>query len=140
MFCIATSISASTQSPIEAHACTLKDHQYQCDKNSFKQVLDATRSVSLEVPRLHAASLNHMERLARVLGKTVRTDSGLRLVLAPAESDGIYYGPTDRELGSIRAWYGNKLLWIESYNGQPDTPWPIVVNHLTEQFRHNFKR
>lgn len=81
-----------------------------------------------------------MEGLARSLGKTIRAGSSLRLVLAPSDAGGIYYGPSDRELGTIRAWYGNKLLWVESYYGQPDIPWPIVVNHLTAQFRRNFKK
>lgn len=140
IICIAASVAAFAQTPIETHACTLKDHQYQCDKLSFEQVLSASRTVSVEAPRLHPGSLNQMERLGRSLGKTVRSGSSLRLVLVAAESDGIYYGPSDRELGSIRALYGNRLVWVESYNGQPDTPWAIVVNHLAEQFRRDFKR
>jgi hypothetical protein len=129
------------QAPVETHACTTtNDHQFQCDKSSFGQVLNAVRSLSVEAPRLHPASLNQMQELARSLGKTVRADSSLRLVLAPSDPGGVYYGPSDRELGTIRAWYGKKLLWVESFSGQPDTPWPIVVNHLTAQFRHNFRK
>lgn len=136
---LGASLSLTAQVRIETHACSLKDHQYLCDKASFAGVLKAVPAVSVEVPRLHSSSLRQMEDLARSLGKTVQANSSLRLVLASADPGGIYYGPSDRELGTIRAWYGNRLLWVESYTGQPDTPWPIIVDHLTAQFRKTFK-
>lgn len=141
ILCIA-SISAQAQSQVQTHSCKLKGDQYTCDRHGFQQVLKAVKSVSVNAPRLDPTSAKEMDTLAQKLGKTVRSGSDLTLVLARSGSSGIYYGPSDRELATIRAYYGSarKLLWIESYYGQPDTPWPIVVNRLTKQFQNDFRQ
>lgn len=142
VLCIAGSASAPAQLRVQTHSCTLNGNQYGCDKQSFAEVLKTAATVSVDAPRLDPASTKAMDKLAQALGKSVRSGSELRLVLAQSGSSGIYYGPSDRELATIRAYYGTpgKLLWVESYYGQPDTPWPIVVNRLTQQFRDDFRR
>jgi hypothetical protein len=137
----AASAHAFAQTRAHAQPCTLKGSQYTCDKPSFEQVFKASPCVSVKATGLDPSSLKQMEKLAQTLGKPVRSGSDLTLVLARSGSTGIYYGPSDRELATIRAWYGTpaRLLWVESYYGQPGTPWPIVVNRITHQFRDDFR-
>lgn len=140
----ASSIAAQMQ--VAVHACSKDGNQYNCDKASFEKVLRVARTVSVRTPRLQP-SAGQLKKLALSLGKTVQSGSAdLTFVLAQPETDGIYYGPSDRELAAIRVYYGVKgndpgtLVWVENYFGQPGTAWPIVVNQLTEQFRAQFKR
>lgn len=145
--CYASSDCVAAQVDIEIHGCKLSGHDYTCDKDNFHQVLAAAKTVSVEAPGSDPYSLKQMEELARSLGKVVRSNSpDLTFVLAHGESNGIDYGPDDRKLASIRVYYrgprGNpgRLVWVENYYGQPNTPWLITVDHLSEQIRNEFKR
>jgi hypothetical protein len=147
ILCIAASVAIHAQERIEAHGCTSSGSQYNCDKNTFERILQVAKAVSVNTPRLDASSSGQLQKLARALGKTVRSSNAdLTFVLVRPEPSGIYYGPSNRELASIRVYYGaagndrGKLVWVESYYGQPGSPWPIVVHHLTDQFRSDFKR
>lgn len=144
--CISVSISLSAQKRIEARGCAHSGTTYNCDKSSFGKVLQAAKTISVQVPRLQPSSSEQLSKLARALGKTVRSgNADLTFVLARPEPTGIYYGPSNRDLADIRVYYGatdhdpGKLVWVESYYGQPGSPWPIVVHHLTDQFRETFK-
>lgn len=144
---LAGSALSCAQQRVVAHACDKKGSGYSCNRTSFLRVLQAAKTVSIGTPRLDASSSLQLEKLARTLGKTVRSDhADLTFVLVRPEPDGIYYGPSDRALAAIRVYYGadasdpGKLIWVETSYGQPDTPWPIVVNHMTEQFRHDAMR
>jgi hypothetical protein len=137
---------ASAQIPVVAQACTKDGKQYMCEKANFQKLLHVSKTVSVRTPRLQPYA-GQLSALLRSLGKTIQHDSSdLTFVIARSEPDGIYYGPSDRELAAIRVYYGEDgngpgtLVWVESYYGQPDTAWPIVVNHLAEQFREKFKR
>jgi hypothetical protein len=137
---------ARAQVQVVAHACTKDGNQYNCDKASFEKILHAARTVSIRTPRLQP-SAGQLNKLVQSLDKTVKSSNAdLTFVLARPEPDGIYYGPADRELAAIRVYYGadennpGTLVWVESYSGQPGTAMPIVVHHLTEQFREQFKR
>lgn len=142
LLCTASSIAVSGQMHVEAHGCTANGRDYTCDKHNFHQILAASKTISVEAPRSDPYSLKRLDKLVRSLGKTVRSDPAeLRLVLSSTEPDGIYYRPNDRKLATIRVYYGSgKLVWVESYFGQPDTPWPIAVDCLTEQFLQDFRK
>ncbi|MGA8086321.1 MAG: hypothetical protein WCA10_03390 [Terracidiphilus sp.] len=138
--------STFAQVQVVARACTKDGNQYNCDKANFEKILPVAKTVSVRTPRLQPSS-EQLSKLVRSLGKTIRPGTAdLTFTLARPEADGIYYGPSDRELAAIRVHYGangndpGTLVWVESYYGQPGTAWPIVVNHLTEQFREQFKR
>jgi hypothetical protein len=149
IFILCTILAASqafAQVPVVAQACTKDGKQYICDKSNFEKLLHVSKTASIRTPRLqpYAGQLSvHL----RSLGKTIQHGpADLTFVIMRIESDGIYYGPADREIAAMRVYYGadgngpGTLVWEESYDGQPDTAWPIVVNHLTEQFREQFKR
>lgn len=147
VLCIAASIPVHAQKRIEAHGCTRSGTQYNCDKGSFERILQVSKAVSVNTPGIDASSSEQLQKLARALGKAVRSDNAdLTFVLVRPEPSGIYYGPSNRDLADIRVYYGatandpGKLVWVESYYGQPGAPWPIVVHHLTDQFRKDLKR
>ena len=134
-----------SQTQIEAHPCVAQKNQFVCDRDSFARVLASAKTVALESSRNDASSAQ-FEKFARALGKSVQPGSAdLTFVLAPSDSDGIYFGPSDRELATLRVYdrasknNPRQLLWVESYSGQPDTPWPTATHNLMEQFRHDFK-
>ncbi len=146
LWAILAASSVFAQVQVVAHPCTRDGSQYNCDKANFEKILRVAKTASIRTPRLQPSS-GQLNQLVRSLGKTVRTGAAdLTFVLARPEPDGIYYGPSDRELASIRVYYGaseddpGTLVWVETYFGQPGTAWPIVVHHLTEQFREQFKR
>lgn len=147
LLCVPASNSAVGQTRVEAHACTATGRDYTCDKHSFEEILTVAKTISVQVPRSDPYSLKQLDKLARSLGKMVRPDSAdLALVLSRTEPDGIYYGPSDKKLATIRVYYhgsantGGKLVWVENYFGQPDTAWPITVDHLTRQFRKDIQQ
>jgi hypothetical protein len=136
----------SAQMHVEIHGCRAEGNDYTCDRHNFEEVLAAAKSVSVEAPQSDPYSLEQLDKLAHSLGKSIRSDSpDLTFVLAHSEPDGIYYGPGDRKLATIRVYYGDagsrhgKLVWLENYYGEPDSPWLITVDRLTQQFRHEFK-
>lgn len=147
IICLTISTFASAQQRVEAHPCTRTGKEYNCDKASFDKVLHLAKTVSVKLPNVDASSSEQLNKLAHSLGKTVQAEGAdLAFVLSQPDTTGIYYGPSDRELAVLRVYYGSvnnrpgKLVWVESYYGQPDTPWAIVVNHLTDQFRAHFQR
>jgi hypothetical protein len=138
--------SAFAQVQVVAHPCTKDSNRYNCDRANFEKILRVAKTASVRTPRLQPSS-GQLVKLVRGLGKTIKPDSAdLTFVLVLPEGRGIYYGPSDQVLAAIRVYYGadgsapGALVWVENYYGQPGTAWPIVVNHLTEQFREQFKR
>lgn len=148
LICIgaANHFSAAAQTRVEARGCTINGTEYNCDKRNFKQLLAVSKTISVEGPRSDPYSLKQLDKLVRSLGKAVRSErADLTFVLSRNEPGGIYYGPNDRRLATIRVYYGGsggnrgKLVWVENYSGQPGTAWPITVDHLTNQFRADVK-
>ncbi|HEX8813187.1 MAG TPA: hypothetical protein VF742_14460 [Terracidiphilus sp.] len=145
--CAVTQSSAIAQTQVEVHACTKHGDTYNCDRPSFDQVLRITKTVSIQVPPLNAASLKQLQQLAASLGKTVQSEpADLTLVLTNPDPDGFYAGPSGRKLAAINVYYKAspsdpaQLIWTESYYGQPDTAWPVAVHAVIEQFRQDAKR
>jgi len=132
------------QSP--AIGCSNDKNHYSCDKARFTKALNAARVVAVETHPLNQVSAGALERLARELGKSVQSGSAdLIFELGALDPDGIYIGPNDRELASLRVFQPGpkgergQLLWVESFIGQPDMPWPMVVHGVILQFKNEFK-
>jgi hypothetical protein len=132
------------QSPVLG--CSRNKNHYSCDKPQFTKILKDARTVAVETQPFNRISAKALEDLARELGKSVQPGSAeLTFLLEPADPDGLYFGPNDRELASLRVFsLGPKgergqLLWVESYIGQPDMAWLMVVHGLTQQFKAEFK-
>ena len=145
LLCAAAADSISAQKRVEAHDCTKTGKNYKCDQDSFAKLLQISRTVALVTPRLDPASAEQLQKLGHALGKTVLSSGAdLTLVISHPDSSGIYYGPSGRELAVLLVYHGasnnqpGSLVWVETCYAQPDTPWPIAVNHLIQQFRKRF--
>lgn len=131
------------QTQAETRGCTLHKGEAQCDEPGFRQVLAAARTIAFQTPPHDPAADHQMQELASALGKSVAPQAQLLFVLEKPTAEGIDIGPGDRELAALRVYIHSpgaqdKLVWVEEYDGQPDTPWPTAINGLTTQFRKTF--
>ncbi len=131
-------------SPIsDLPACTVKGSSYVCSRPALLQALAAAHTVVLVSQPANHASDAALASLAKSLGKTI--DPGkpadLTLRLTPIEPAGVTVGPGTVDLAMLNIFLpasGDptaRLLWSETYNGNPDLPWPTVVNALVRQFK-----
>jgi hypothetical protein len=133
------------QAPSSA-ACSLVRGYYHCDLAAFERYLKEARTVAVESRPSDLATNKSLRDLVRALDKTAAAETAdLTFVLIKAPDAGIYFGPNDRELASlhiysrIRQVGRGQLIWVETFNGQPDTPWPTAVHDLIQQFKASIK-
>jgi hypothetical protein len=129
--------------------CVLQKGVYQCDWLAFKQTFAAAKTVSVQTDTQDTHSDQELRRLARHLGKDViprsEQPADLTLLLVPLNKEGIYIGPGDENLGTLRVYAGRtttnpgKLVWAESYRGAKDIPWPSVESYLIQQLETRLK-
>ena len=129
----------------QAASCTLVKDTYSCDWGVFKKTLAAAKTVAIRSKPMDPGGDRLLDKLVVALGKEAVTSpeerADLVMVLVPAESSGIFFGPSGRTLATLRI-YGRgsldsrgPLLWAETLDGQPDIPWPSVVYQLVSQFQ-----
>jgi hypothetical protein len=144
LFSAASAISLAQTPTI--NSCTQDHGHYSCDEAGFAHALRSARTVATESQPFNHASEHGLEDLARDLGKTAQAEpADLTFVLVRPDAQGLFYGPAGRELAYLRVFaHGTQsergsLVWVETYNGQPDLPWPAIVHQLIRQFRDRFK-
>lgn len=126
-------------------ACTLQGKVYTCSKPALQQALASARTVAIVSQPANHASDAALASLAKSLGKTVASGdeahpADLSLRLTPIEPAGVSVGLSTTDLAMLNIFVaapGNptsRLLWSETYNGNPDMPWPSVTRALTRQF------
>lgn len=133
--------AAVSQAP-STPGCTVKKGYYHCDRDNFLAALKAAKNIAVESKPTDTATKESMGRLVRSLDKKETSGSAdLTFVLIRSQFEGIFYGPSDRELASLLVYSGSaqgpdrKLIWIETFDGQPDLVWPIVVFDILKQFK-----
>ena len=129
----------------QAHAtteCTIEKGYYHCDQAAFVATLKEAKTVAIESKPFDQATTNSLSKLARSLNKTEITGAAdLTFVLIKTQAEGIFFGPSERELAAFLVYSRNpqgaegKLIWIETFDGEPDTVWPIVVYDIIRQFK-----
>jgi hypothetical protein len=135
---------------VPAHAqpspCTKVKNQYTCDKAQLTELLKDAKFIAVESQPLNKVSETALAHLVQDLGKSVQPDSpDLTFTLSPADPDSIYIGPNDRELATLRVYsrspkgHHGQLIWVESFIGQPDMQWLMVVRGTIQQFKSKFK-
>lgn len=119
---------------------------YYCDRDGFLAALQKSKAIAVESKPFDTATTKSLGNLVRTLNKTeVSSSPDLTFVLIRAQAEGIFYGPSDRELASLLVYAGSsqgpdrKLVWIETFNGEPDLVWPIVVYDIIKQFKTGLK-
>lgn len=143
-------VSASgTVSAQQGAGCTLEKQVYTCDWQAFMHRLEKAQSISVETQSMDRFTARQLRQLAGELGKSVSPDSqqgDLTFLLIPMQSTGVHIGPSGEPLATLRIYASEpgsprgKLLWAETYTGQPDRPWPSTVHALIEQFHDRIQK
>jgi hypothetical protein len=122
--------------------CTVEKGDYHCNQAAFVTALKEAKSVAVESQPFDRATTNSLSSLARALGKTeISAPADLTFVLIRTQAEGIFFGPSERELASFLVYSrgpkgaGRQLIWIETLDGEPDMAWPIVVFDIIRQFK-----
>lgn len=138
--CLSFSIAPSVFS--QALGCDVEKGYYQCNRTAFLAALKDARTVAVESRPFDQATTNSLKKLARTLNKTETSGAAdLTFVLIRAQAEGVFYGPSDRELASFLVYSRGsegtekQLIWIETFHGEPDIVWPIVVFDIIRQFK-----
>jgi hypothetical protein len=138
-FLVATGATCQASS---TPGCSIEKGYYQCNRAAFLTTLNEAKTVAVESRPFDQATTNSLSRLARTLHKTEISDSAdLTFVLIKTQAEGIFYGPSQRELASFLVYLrdpegaGRRIIWIETLDGEPDIVWPIVVFNIIRQFK-----
>jgi hypothetical protein len=104
--------------------------------------LKEAKTVAVESKPFDQATTNSLSKLARTLNKTeISSSADLTFVLIKTQAEGIFFGPSDRELAAFLVYSvgpqktDRRLIWIETFDGEPDMVWPIVVYDIIRQFK-----
>ncbi len=127
-------------------ACTLQGKTYLCSKLNLQQALASAHTVAIVSQPANHASDAALASLVKSLDKTVAAGTGedaadLTIRLTPIEPAGVNVGMGAVDLAMLNIFVatpGNptaKLVWSETYNGNPDMPWASVTRALTRQFK-----
>jgi hypothetical protein len=129
--------------------CTLVKDVYTCDWPAFVQRLDKAHTVGIETQQIDRFTAKQLRELVGELGKTVAPEDqlgDLTFLLIPMQSTGVHIGPGGEPLATLRIYASlpgtprGKLLWAETYTGQPDRPWPSTVHSLIQQFQNRLQK
>ncbi len=134
--------------------CTLQGHTYTCSKADLKRALSLAKTVtSVSQPANHASDAALAELVTK-LGKspaTADTPSDLTFVLEPLQEAGVQAGPSTVDLARLRVFLTapsdqtapdgtpGKLLWIQTYNGDPSMGWPAIARATTLALRDQIR-
>ena len=136
---------ALAQAP-SSPGCALVKGYYQCNRASFAAALKEAETVAVESKPFDQATANSLGRLVRTLDKTEASDhADLTFVLIRTQAEGINYGPSGRELASFLVYARGpagterQLIWVETFDGEPDIAWPIVVYDIIRQFKASIR-
>jgi hypothetical protein len=142
---LAITSPAHAQAPI-LQACTQVKDEIKCDEPSFSAALKAAKTVAIATRPENRASESALRGLIHDLGKTEQPEpADLTFELVRNDQAGLFYGPGDRLLAVLRVYahgaQGGRgpLVWVESYAGEPDVPWPAVAHRAMQQFKSEFK-
>ena len=141
--CLFFLIAPAAQSQVASNpGCSIEKGYYQCNRAAFLTTLKEARTVAVESRPFDQATTNSLRKLAGSLHKTETSGSAdLTFVLIKTQGEGIFYGPSQRELASFLVYSrnpqgaGKRIIWIETFDGEPDIVWPIVVFDIIQQFK-----
>jgi hypothetical protein len=147
VLCLAFSIAPAALSQASSTSgCAVEKGYYQCNRAEFLATLKEAKTVAVQSRPFDQATTNSLGKLARTLQKSeISGSADLTFVLIKTQAEGIFYGPSQRELASFLVYArnsqgtGRQLIWIETFEGEPDIAWPIVVFDIIQQFKASIK-
>ena len=132
--------------------CTLQGRTYTCSKADLKRALSLAQTIATSSQPANHASDAALASLVRDLGKTQASPrqspdqpSDLTFILEPLQDAGVSVGPATVDLARLRvlitapAGQEGKLLWVETYTGDPSMVWPAVARATTAALRDQIK-
>lgn len=137
-------LSTTKMPEVSQPGCTLTGEVYHCDLHGLQQALRKSQTVAIETQAMDRQTAAQLRHLVNELGKqpaTANRPADLIFLLTPIATPGVNYGPSDRDLATLRIYTGDAqggrgtLVWAETLRGQGDRPWPAQVNGLIEQFQ-----
>jgi hypothetical protein len=141
--------AAAQQQPPRTAGCVLQfqDH-YICNRDAFQVRLAAAKTVQVSVARMELFAGQEMTKLVQGLGKTEVVKGGkpdLIFELSSVDRNGrIDFGPNDYALATLAVYEpvrdGRHRIWVETFDGQEDRPWPGTVVDLIRRFQQNALR
>lgn len=104
-------------------------------------MLSHARTIAVETQPVDRNGQRELDELVVQLGKSVEaSNADLTFRLEKLDPDNvIYVGPNDRALASLRVYSHGSIIWVETFGGQPDTPWPTVLYRIIQQFKGETK-
>ena len=124
-----------------------QSEHYQCNRAAFQHVLNSAHTVRIDTDRLDLFASGQVKSLVESLGKTVAaSDQHADLVfdLAPVDRSGrLVIGPGDVSLATLsvsvpsRGTGKSSQVWVETFDGQQDRPWPSIVTELLRKFKND---
>ena len=143
VLCLAIFIApAATSQAASTPECSIERGYYQCNRAAFLKTFNEAKTVAAESRPFDQGTTKSLSRLAVPLHKTVVSDSAdLTFVLIKTQAEGIFYSPSQRELASFLVYSrdpqgaGRQIIWIETFEGEPEMVWPIVVFNIIRQFK-----
>ncbi len=147
MFAMPSLLTSAGQAvQLAAAGCSLQfqDH-YLCNREALRSRLAAAHTVQVSVARMELFAEKQMKELVGKLGKdeaAAGSRPDLIFELSAVDRSGrIDFGPADLPLATLTVYEplpgGRRRLWVETFDGQQDRPWPGTVIDLIRQFRHN---
>jgi len=141
----------ATSAPAQRHPsvqqanvdCTLDGQAHTCNRADLLRLFAEAHTVAVESqPKDHIADAE-LAALTRKLAKELSTSASadITLRLVRTQPAGVSVGPGDVELATLRVFstktgpQDSRLIWVETYRGQPDIPWVAVVRALTSQLQ-----
>ena len=143
--------TAQTDSPNELSrmaGCTLQGRTYTCSRADLKRALSLSKSITAISRPANHASDSALAALIRDLGKTAATadsPSDLTFLLEPLQDSGVAIGPGTADLARLRVLITapdaqeGKLLWVETYRGDPSMVWPAIARATTAALRDGLR-
>ncbi|MGI4758162.1 MAG: hypothetical protein ACRYGF_15105 [Janthinobacterium lividum] len=132
------------QPPVRGCVLDYQDH-YRCNRDEFQRSLAAAHTVRIDTDRLDLFAAKRVREMLQSLGKTVVEQgqrSDLIFDLAPVDRSGrVDLSPAEVALATLTVYVPangtgkRSRVWVETFDGQTDRPWPSVVIDLLKKFQ-----
>jgi hypothetical protein len=139
IFC--TTPHAQNPAPTTSPGCGVLNGVTTCNWHAFHHLLNRANIIAVEHGKLDRFTGKQLSELAERLGKTVASPDhpgDLTFIIVPATEHGIDIGPADQPIADLQIYSGptssGQLLWVETFRGDPDRPWPSSVHSVIQQF------
>jgi hypothetical protein len=142
-------LGAGAQQPQTHEPCVLHKKMYTCNLAEFQRVFRGAQRVALETDPGDVAEQRSLKALAQRLGKQVVPwdDADVLMVMKAVPVDnGVLMSPAGVDLARLQVFAPgakgrfSQLLWSETYTGDADHPWPLVVDALAMQFEESVRK